>query len=88
MERIQINGSFISREEFAEITEHVKRLADTIKDEGLRYPTEFELFTAIAFEYFSRKNIDVAVIEVGLGGRLDATNVCNPVLSVITAIDS
>ena len=87
MERIQINGSFISREEFAEITEHVKRLADTIKDEGLRYPTEFELFTAIAFEYFSRKNIDVAVIEVGLGGRLDATNVCNPVLSVITAID-
>lgn len=86
-ERIQIDGDFISREKFAEITEYVKSFADTVESEGLHYPTEFELFTAIAFEYFARSNVDIAVIEVGLGGSLDATNVCIPAVSVLTAID-
>lgn len=85
-ERIQLNGKYINKDEFAKITEYVKSFADTLEDDGLHYPTEFELFTAIAFEYFSRKKVDFAVLETGMGGRLDATNVCMPVVSVITAI--
>lgn len=85
-ERIQLNGKYIDKDEFAQITDYVKSFADTLEDDGLHYPTEFELFTAIAFEYFSRKKVDFAVLETGMGGRLDATNVCVPVVSVITAI--
>lgn len=85
-ERIQINGSFADKNEFAAITEYVKRFADGMEADGYRYPTEFELFTAVAFEYFARQKVDVAVVEVGLGGRLDATNVCEPVLCVIMTI--
>lgn len=85
-ERIQINGSFADKNEFAAITEYVKRFADGMEADGYRYPTEFELFTAVAFEYFARQKVDVAVVEVGLGGRLDATNVCEPALCVIMTI--
>lgn len=85
-ERIQLNGKYIDKNDFAVITEYVKSFADTLEDDGLHYPTEFELFTAVAFEYFARKNVDFAVLETGMGGRLDATNVCVPVVSVITAI--
>lgn len=85
-ERIQLNGKYVNKDEFADITEYVKSFADTLEDDGLHYPTEFELFTAIAFEYFARKKVDFAVLETGMGGRLDATNVCVPVVSVITAI--
>ncbi len=86
LERIRINGNYIPRDEFARITEFVKSCADMLQMDGVRYPTEFELFTAIAFEYFSREKVDIAVFEVGMGGRLDATNVCEPVVSVITAL--
>ncbi len=86
MERIQINREFISKEAFAEITDFVKACADLLEADELRYPTEFELFTAVAFEYFKRQGVDLAVIEVGLGGRLDATNVCEPCASVIMTI--
>lgn len=82
-ERMCVNGENISNNELAEITEFVKPYADSMADS----PTEFELVTAIAFEYFKRSGCDIVVLEVGMGGRLDCTNIIeNPVLSVITGI--
>jgi len=80
-ERIRINGSVISKKEFAIIVNEIKPVAETIED-----LTTFEITTAASFHYFSKKNVEVAIIEVGLGGRLDATNVVNPIVSVITPI--
>ncbi|MBE5819023.1 MAG: bifunctional folylpolyglutamate synthase/dihydrofolate synthase [Clostridiales bacterium] len=85
-ERIQINGNYIAQGDLAAVTEFVKAQADTVEAEGLHYPTEFELFCAVAFEYFYRSGVDIAVLETGMGGRLDATNVCMPEVSIITAI--
>lgn len=79
-ERIVINGRKISRKDFNRTIEYVKRKI-------LKPVTYFEFLTAAAFLYFQEKNIDIAVLEVGLGGRLDATNVCTPLVSVITNID-
>ena len=82
-ERMQIDGENISEEELIEITEYVRPIADAMIDR----PTEFELITAIAFEYFRRNRCDVVVLEAGLGGRLDSTNIIrHPLLSVITGI--
>ncbi len=82
-ERMQINGKPISNEELAEITTYVRPIADTMSDG----PTEFELITAVGFEYFSRNKCDIVVLEAGMGGRLDSTNVIStPCLSVITGI--
>ena len=82
-ERMQVNGEPISDEELIEITGQVRKFADSMTDK----PTEFELITAIAFEYFYRQKVDVVVLEVGMGGRLDSTNVIeNPLLSIITGI--
>jgi len=82
-ERIMWNGENISDSDLAEVTAYVKEFADTMEDS----PTEFELITAIAFEYFKRKNCDYVVLEAGLGGRLDSTNVIRTsVLSIITGI--
>ena len=82
-ERMMVNGEMISNEELAEITEYIKPIADSMEDK----PTEFELITAIAFEYFKRKKCQLVVLECGLGGRLDSTNVVeNVLLSVITGI--
>ncbi|MBE6673755.1 MAG: bifunctional folylpolyglutamate synthase/dihydrofolate synthase [Ruminococcaceae bacterium] len=82
-ERMQINGEMISDSELAEITEKIKPIADSLEDK----PTEFELVTAIAFEYFKKHRCDYVVLECGLGGRLDSTNIIeNSVLSVITGI--
>ncbi len=82
-ERICVNGTMIPRDELAEITAYVKDFADEMQDK----PTEFELITAVAFEYFSRVKCDIVVLECGLGGRYDATNIIkNSVLSVITGI--
>lgn len=83
-ERMRVNGENISNEALVEITAYVRPIADAMEDK----PTEFELITAIAFEYFRREKCDVVVLEVGLGGRLDSTNIIeNPLLSVITGID-
>ena len=83
-ERMQIDGESISDDELAVLTEYVKNYAETMKD----LPTEFELITAIAFEYFKRHACDIVVLEVGLGGEFDSTNVIKtPVAEVITAID-
>ena len=82
-ERMQVNGEMISDEELVDIVEYVKPLADTMDET----PTEFELTTAIGFEFFKRKGCDIVVLEVGLGGLLDATNVIPcPEVAVITNI--
>jgi len=82
-ERIRFDGENISDDDLVEVTKFVKPIADAMSDK----PTEFELITAIAFEYYRRKNCDIVILEAGLGGRLDSTNVINtPVLSVITGI--
>lgn len=82
-ERMAINGEMISNEELASLTEYIKPVADAMEEK----PTEFELITAIAFEFFARHNCDYVVLECGLGGRLDSTNIVDSsVLSVITGI--
>ena len=85
-ERIRVNGAPIGDEAFTAIASRVANEAEALVDEGVR-PTWFELGTAIAFEYFRRERVDIAVIEVGLGGRLDPTNVITPILSLIGPID-
>jgi len=82
-ERMRIDGENISKEELCELVETVKPVADGMEDK----PTEFELITAIAFLYFAKHKCDYVVLECGLGGRLDATNIIKtPLLSVITGI--
>lgn len=82
-ERMRFDGENIADDELAKITRQIKPFADEMTDK----PTEFELITAIAFEYFRRKNCDIVILEAGLGGRLDSTNVIKtPILSVITGI--
>ena len=70
-ERIQINGEQISDADICELTEYVKPFAESIFER----PTEFEMVTAIGFEYFARHKCDIVVCEVGMGGEFDATNV-------------
>lgn len=83
-ERIMLGGCDIPDEDLARDTETVKQYADTMEDA----PTEFELITAIAFVYYARVGCDFVVLECGLGGRLDSTNVIDTsVLSIITGID-
>jgi dihydrofolate synthase/folylpolyglutamate synthase len=78
-----VDGQPIGNERLAELTEYVKPYADAMTDR----PTEFELISAIAFEYFRREKCDVVILEAGMGGRLDSTNIIrNPLLSVITGI--
>ena len=82
-ERMQFCGENISDSELAEITEYVRPFADSMEDK----PTEFELITAIGFEFFKRKGCDVVILEAGMGGRLDSTNIIrSSLLSVITGI--
>ena len=80
-ERIRINGTSVSEKKIVEL---VKLLHDAIEDSRATF---FEATTAIAFRHFADEGVDVAVVEVGLGGRLDATNVLSPVLTIITSID-
>lgn len=82
-ERIQVDGIEITDEELIAVTEYVKPLADSMVES----PTEFELVCCIAFEYFLRKQCDIVVLEVGMGGAFDATNVIEtPEVAVITNI--
>lgn len=83
-ERMQINGVPISDEELAGLTTYVSQFADAMNDP----PTEFEIITAVAFEYFYRNSCDIIVLEAGMGGELDSTNVIDiPYLAIITTID-
>lgn len=79
-ERIKVNGQMADEQFVVDFIQRIQPLADEIK------PSFFELTVAMAFDYFAQKNVDVAVIEVGLGGRLDSTNIITPLLSVITNI--
>jgi dihydrofolate synthase / folylpolyglutamate synthase len=87
-ERIRINGEAISDDEFASFHAEVDRVAEGLVERAELpwHPSFFEMMTAIAFEHFSREKVDIAVLEVGMGGRLDATNVVDPRVSVITDI--
>lgn len=84
-ERMQIDGMMISDDELCELCEYIKPHSDSMTDDP---PTEFELITALAMEYFYRNKCDIVVLEVGMGGELDSTNVIDsPEAAVITAID-
>jgi len=82
-ERIKINGRDISKKKFSEGIRRVRKAAEGMREK----PTVFEVITAVAFWYFAKEKVDYAVVEVGMGGRLDATNVITPLVSVITNID-
>jgi dihydrofolate synthase/folylpolyglutamate synthase len=84
-ERIQIDGELIGRDELAALMAEVRPAAEALEAEG-EPPTFFEVGTALGFLHFLRHECDIAVIEVGLGGRFDSTNVLTPLVSVITSI--
>ncbi len=87
-ERIRIDGVMISPNSLVQCGLKVKSACEEMVGDGLSHPTEFELVTALGLLYYAEQNCDFVVLEVGLGGRLDATNVIDaPVLSVITSID-
>ncbi|MCX7951733.1 MAG: bifunctional folylpolyglutamate synthase/dihydrofolate synthase, partial [Clostridiales bacterium] len=85
-ERIKINNNEILEDDVVKLVENIKPAIETVIKEGFDHPTEFEIITACAFKYFYEKQVDFVVLEVGLGGRLDATNVVKPIVSVITSI--
>jgi dihydrofolate synthase/folylpolyglutamate synthase len=87
-ERIRINGEEISDDAFAEFHSEIDKIATRLVEQHELpwHPSFFEMMTAIAFAYFARAKVDIAVLEVGMGGRLDATNVVEPLVSVITDI--
>lgn len=86
-ERFQINDRMISKKELGELMEQVKEACDKLVAEGHPHPTSFEIETALAFLYFVKKECDVVVLETGMGGRLDATNIISsPKLCVLTSI--
>jgi dihydrofolate synthase / folylpolyglutamate synthase len=88
-ERIQINREPVSDVEFALIYERVEAAAQELVARGELpwHPSFFEMLTGVMFEYFASAGVELAVLEVGMGGRLDATNIADPCLSVITDID-
>jgi dihydrofolate synthase/folylpolyglutamate synthase len=84
-ERIQVNGQPITHDELAVLMEEIEPAGETMARQG-GGPTFFEVGTALGFLHFFRRRCEIAVIEVGLGGRFDSTNVCQPLVSVITSI--
>ena len=95
-ERVRVKGVCISAEDFAGLTQRVKdkvgellypQASNLVPGRLDRHPTYFEMVTAIGFCYFAERNVDIAVLEVGLGGRLDATNVVDPRVAIITNVD-
>lgn len=86
-EKYQIGNENISEEDFADLVSDVKRAVDDMLEEGMPQPTIFEVETAMAFLYFKKKACEIVILETGMGGDMDATNVCDEVLvSVITSI--
>lgn len=87
-ERIKINHKPIDRKKVSELLERIKPYIEKVANTpSYNHPTFFEVITSMAFLYFFEEQVDFLVLEVGLGGRLDATNVCEPLISVITHID-
>ncbi len=85
-ERIVVDGREIDKKEVVEYYWKIREAGEMVSKKLGRFPTFFECNTAMAFKYFSDKKVDVAVVEVGMGGRLDATNACEPLVSVITNV--
>ena len=85
-ERFEVDGEIISEKDFEATILEVKRVTDEMATEGEECPTQFEVLTAVAFLYFAKQKVEYAVIEVGLGGLLDSTNVIFPEISVITNV--
>lgn len=86
-ERIRVNGQNITSEDLRDVTWYVREHAEAMAEATGEHPTEFELMTAVAFEHFARSGCDIVVVEVGLGGRLDSTNIIEaPEACVITRI--
>ena len=82
-ERVQIDGQPIGKNDFVEAVKRVAKAAEKLGEQ----PTFFEAITAVGFLHFAAEAVDIAVIEVGLGGRLDSTNVVTPLVSIVTSID-
>ncbi len=87
LERFTVNGQEISEKSFLSLLEGVEECIESLLRKGGERPTEFEVLTAIAFEYFCNEKVDIAVLEVGMGGTYDSTNVITPLASVITGVD-
>ncbi|MGC7869965.1 bifunctional folylpolyglutamate synthase/dihydrofolate synthase [Desulfosporosinus sp. SYSU MS00001] len=85
-ERMTINGQMIPKETMIQIIDDLRPHLEAMVAEGFEHPTEFEVSTALALLYFAQEEIDYALIEVGLGGAIDSTNVVNPLISVITNV--
>ncbi len=79
-ERIRINGEYVSKQYIVDFVENNRAVIDEVR------PSFFEITVAMAFDYFAKEKVDIAIIETGLGGRLDSTNVVHPILSIITNI--
>ncbi len=86
-ERFQVNGHMITQKDLCGLVEEMRRVCDAMTAEGLPHPTAFEVETALGFLYFRRKECDLVVLETGMGGRLDATNMINNTLvAVLTSV--
>jgi dihydrofolate synthase/folylpolyglutamate synthase len=85
-ERVQMNGEKISRDDFARLSTCIRENIEIVQKDGYGQTTEFEMKTAIGFSYFAECRADYAAVEVGIGGRLDATNIVSPDVCVITNI--
>lgn len=86
-ERIQVNGEWIPEEDFSEEIKYLQRIVSDKSHQGALKPTYFELMTAAAIHYFWREKMDYVVMETGMGGRLDSTNVVHSQIQIITNID-
>ena len=85
-ERMRVDGADISNEDFARVLTRTREAAERMLAEGEESPTQFEVLTASAFLYFAEQKVDYAVVEVGLGGLLDSTNIIMPVATAITNV--
>ncbi|MGR6835358.1 bifunctional folylpolyglutamate synthase/dihydrofolate synthase [Syntrophomonas erecta] len=86
-ERFTINNEEIDGEQFLHYLDHLDAVAQNLTKQGIEHPTEFEILTALAFLFFRDNDVDLAIIETGLGGLYDSTNVVHPLVSVITSVD-
>lgn len=86
-ERLRVNGRAIEADDFSRLIDDIRQTAASLLAEEETRPTFFEFLTVMAFEYFYRCRVDVVIMEVGMGGRLDSTNILLPALTVITDID-
>ncbi len=85
-ERMSVDGHDIPEERFAALLTRVRAAADEMVEAGHEHPTQFEALTALAFLYFAEEEVEIAVVETGLGGLLDSTNVVEPILTIITNV--